>query len=264
MNLISVHKNNIKIWNLKNGKLLTNHAKLLEEEISSFCLDTRQRKFFVADYNYQLKSFNINTGALVKNYTSQAKQIIVKMLYYTVKDNHNRIKAQFLVCGYENGLIQFIDDSLQGSSNKNFDVKLHRASIIDLKIYDPKKNMSVEGVGPGAKKIGYGGANGMMIRNVGRVGEMSRVGRVGNVREKRGRKLEIGGKGRLDKYLISFSRDNCILFIRLDTLRIEVNYMYEEGQRGVFTCLDFYEDFLIFGCEDGMLRFFFLEETKLR
>ena len=73
MNLISVHKNNIKIWNLKNGKLLTNHSKLLSEEISAFCLDTRQRKFFVADYNFQLKSFNINTGALVKNYASQVR-----------------------------------------------------------------------------------------------------------------------------------------------------------------------------------------------
>ena len=71
LNLITVHKNNVKIWNLRSGQMMSDHRGLLSEEISAFCLDTRQRKFFICDYNFSLKAFNINTGALVKNYSSQ-------------------------------------------------------------------------------------------------------------------------------------------------------------------------------------------------
>ena len=131
------------------------------------------------------------------------------MLYYTVKDPQNRIKAQFLVCGYENGLIQFIDDSLQGSYNKNFEIKAHRSRVIDLKICE-------------------------------------------------------NGDSQLRHFLISFSYDNSILFIKLETLRIELTYIFEFQEKGIFNCLDFFEDFLIFGCEDGYLRFFHFEDSKLK
>jgi WD40 repeat protein len=69
--LITIHKNKLKVWNLDNGKLLSDHANLLHDDISAFCLDTRQRKFFISDYKHNLSAFNINTGALVKKYSVQ-------------------------------------------------------------------------------------------------------------------------------------------------------------------------------------------------
>lgn len=131
------------------------------------------------------------------------------MLYYTVKDPDNTIKAQFLVCGYENGLIQFIDDSLQGSYSKNFEIKAHRSRVIDLKICGDHRSD-------------------------------------------------------LSQFLVSFSYDNSILFIKLETLRIELTHIFEFREKGVLNCLDFYQDFLIFGCEDGYLRFFHFENNKLK
>ena len=114
-----------------------------------------------------------------------------------------------MVCGYENGLIQFIDDSLQGSYNKNFEIKAHRSRVIDLKICEDKESS-------------------------------------------------------LSQYLVSFSYDNSILFIKLETLRIELTHIFEFHEKGIFNCLDFFEDFLIFGCEDGYLRFFYFEDSKLK
>ena len=131
------------------------------------------------------------------------------MLYYTVKDPGNRIKAQFLVCGYENGLIQFIDDSLQGSYNKNFEIKAHRSRVIARKICEDRASD-------------------------------------------------------LSQYLVSFSYDNSILFIKLETLRIELTHFFEFPEKGIFNCLDFFGNYLIFGCEDGFLRFFLFEDLKLK
>lgn len=203
------------------------------------------------------------------------------MIYYTVKDKNNRIKAQFLVCGYENGLIQFIDDSLQGSSNKNFDVKLHRASIIDLKICNGESNLNMNGdaqriyypnnnsqLGVSSKKGNFKGQvlasqlKSRIMNHMSTHDSRLSTSRSGNTRTRNQNHQNRGSV--LKNYLISFSRDNCILFVRLDTLRIEVNFMFEDVQRGIFACLDFYHDFLVFGCEDGLLRFFFLEEGKLK
>jgi hypothetical protein len=68
----------------------------------------------------------------------------------------------------------------------------------------------------------------------------------------------------LSQYLVSFSYDNSILFIKLETLRIELTHIFEFHEKGIFNCLDFFDNFLIFGCEDGYLRFFHFEDSKLK
>jgi len=121
---------------IRTGKLTSIHKNLLSDDICSFCFDNRQRKFFLSGYKGGLKAFNFQTAAFIKDYTDDKPgSLITKVLYCTTK-NQNNLQMQYLICGYENGTVQFIDDDNQGSYNKVLcEIKFHKRRITHLRLF---------------------------------------------------------------------------------------------------------------------------------
>lgn len=134
--VVTVHGGLVKVWNIRTGKLINIHKNLLSDDICAFCFDNRLRKFFVSGYKGGLKAFNLQTGAFIKDYTDEKPgSLITKVLYCTTKNQNNQ-QMQYLICGYENGTVQFIDDDNQGSYNKVLcEIKFHKRRITHLKLF---------------------------------------------------------------------------------------------------------------------------------
>jgi WD40 repeat protein len=134
--VITVHGSLIKVWNIRTGKLTNIHKNLLADDICSFCFDNRLRKFFISGYKGTLKAFNLQTGAFIKDYTDDKPGVLITKLIYCTSQNQNNQLMQYLICGYDNGTIQFIEDNSQGSYNKVLcEIKFHKRRITNLKIF---------------------------------------------------------------------------------------------------------------------------------
>jgi WD40 repeat protein len=49
LSFITLHPDSVKIWDARNGKLVSVHRELSGADLTSCCLDSRERKLFVAD-----------------------------------------------------------------------------------------------------------------------------------------------------------------------------------------------------------------------
>lgn len=139
--LTTVHAGAVKVWSVRTGTLLTTFPNLLEEDICCFAVDQRQRKFFLAGYKGQLRSFNYQTGSLIRTYVSQKqKEVISAMTYYSNVGPRGQL-LQYLICGYESGIVQFIDDStIDGLDRGVYDNSLHKGKVVSLRIFREDKS----------------------------------------------------------------------------------------------------------------------------
>lgn len=111
----------------RTGTLLTTFPNLLEEDICCFAVDQRQRKFFLAGYKGQLRSFNYQTGSLIRTYAfPKAKGGDIRDDLLFQRQPRGQL-LQYLICGYESGIVQFIDDStIDGLDRGVYDNSLHK------------------------------------------------------------------------------------------------------------------------------------------
>lgn len=70
MNFVVCTKNEVRIYNAHNGKLVQVIADIVDatkkSEITSFCMDDRQRKFYIGENTGQISVFNVSNGMLIK------------------------------------------------------------------------------------------------------------------------------------------------------------------------------------------------------
>lgn len=72
---ITLHPDCIKVWDCRNGKLNSVFRELSHGELTSCCLDCRQRKLFVGDSEGKLFTVNIKNGAKMKKFQRHRKMI---------------------------------------------------------------------------------------------------------------------------------------------------------------------------------------------
>ena len=76
-NIITVSTKNIKFWNVLNGKIDKIYEDIMNgNEISSFELDKRNKKFYLGDNVGKIKCINIINGVLLKEFKSHNNGIV--------------------------------------------------------------------------------------------------------------------------------------------------------------------------------------------
>ena len=76
-NIITVSTKNIKFWNVLNGKIDKIYEDIMNgNEISSFELDKRNKKFYLGDNIGKIKCINIINGVLLKEFKSHNNGIV--------------------------------------------------------------------------------------------------------------------------------------------------------------------------------------------
>lgn len=97
LNFITASSDDVKIWDIE-GKILRRYRNISDCDLTSMCLDDRQRKFIVGDHKGRMYVFDYLSGALMKTFhypqepfintnkkhisTERAHNDEVKMLYY--------------------------------------------------------------------------------------------------------------------------------------------------------------------------------------
>jgi len=61
-----MHSDSLKVWDARDGKLISVYRGLSNGELTAMRLDNRERKLFVGDSEGQIFTVNIKNGAKMK------------------------------------------------------------------------------------------------------------------------------------------------------------------------------------------------------
>eukprot|EP00002_Diphylleia_rotans_P037435 TRINITY_DN8362_c0_g1_i11.p1 TRINITY_DN8362_c0_g1~~TRINITY_DN8362_c0_g1_i11.p1 ORF type:complete len:936 (-),score=118.62 TRINITY_DN8362_c0_g1_i11:247-3054(-) len=70
----------IKVWDSRTGKLLRSHRNVSHHEITSICLDPRERRFFIGDIKGHIKSYNYHSAQFLRELSKHDEEVQV-LLY---------------------------------------------------------------------------------------------------------------------------------------------------------------------------------------
>ena len=71
---ITAHPKCVKIWDASTGALKSVFRDLTSKEITTICMDSRQRKLFVGDSRGKTMCVNIKNGAIGKNFNKEKER----------------------------------------------------------------------------------------------------------------------------------------------------------------------------------------------
>jgi len=80
LQVITATSKRVRIWDLLTGKLLREYADIVTSDMTSICLDDRQRKFIIGTHNGDISVFNYSSGALMKRLDPHHAEVS-KLLY---------------------------------------------------------------------------------------------------------------------------------------------------------------------------------------
>lgn len=80
MTILTASARTVKIWNALTGTLLRVYRDVAESDITSVCLDDRQRKFIAGEANGSVRVYNYANGAVMKSMVSHTREVS-KLLY---------------------------------------------------------------------------------------------------------------------------------------------------------------------------------------
>jgi WD40 repeat protein len=89
---ITLHPDNVKVWDARNGETIAAHRDLTEGELTCCCLDDRERKLFLGDTNGNIISINVRNGARLREFKSHEKganpnrRIVSDLAYFAHKN----------------------------------------------------------------------------------------------------------------------------------------------------------------------------------
>lgn len=115
---ITLHPDNVKVWDARNGETLSAHRDLSEGELTCCCLDDRERKLFLGDTNGNIISINVRNGARLREFKSHEKganpnrRIVSDLAYFAHKN------TKLLVSSSQSSSIMIHDDS-ESDPNKS-------------------------------------------------------------------------------------------------------------------------------------------------
>ena len=75
LNFITASSDDVKIWDIE-GKLLRRYRNISDCDLTSMCLDDRQRKFIVGDHKGRMYVFDYLSGALMKTFQYPNEEFI--------------------------------------------------------------------------------------------------------------------------------------------------------------------------------------------
>lgn len=146
---ITLHPDNVKIWDARTGEIICAHRDLTEGELTACCLDDRQRKLFLGDTDGKIFAINVRNGAKLRDFTphKQGKRrhlendkkkspMITDLAYYADKDTKILVSAS-----QANSLMIHDDSESDPDKSRNNEMSHHKKSVVSLSI---KKK--VEGV----------------------------------------------------------------------------------------------------------------------
>ena len=126
---MTLHLDSVKIWDARNGCLLSAHRGLAKNgaELTCCCLDDRERKLFIGDSHGKISAINVKNGATLRKFER-----------HTAKDSGNSSKEK------KNkeiitDLCYFARKKLLVSSSRSNSVKIH-----DDSSSDPNKSRNFE------------------------------------------------------------------------------------------------------------------------
>ena len=121
---ITAHPKCIKVWNASNGSLLSVFRGITKSEITSICMDERNRKLFVGDQKGRTRCLNIKNGQKMKSFkkkkvpgevADKEKELISGLKYWGIgaggdEETTATIKNQIIVTSWDAQLRFFDDD----------------------------------------------------------------------------------------------------------------------------------------------------------
>ncbi len=66
--IVTMHPDSVKVWDVRNGKLMNVYRSLCSHELTAVILDNRERKLFVGDSGGCIFTVNIRNGARMKDF----------------------------------------------------------------------------------------------------------------------------------------------------------------------------------------------------
>jgi hypothetical protein len=88
MCIITLHPDSIKVWNARDGSLLSVFRELSHSELTCCVLDCRQRKLFVGDSEGKIFTVNIKNGAKMKKFERHNK-MVTDIVHWTSSNYRN-------------------------------------------------------------------------------------------------------------------------------------------------------------------------------
>jgi len=83
---ITLHPDCVKIWDARNGKLMNMYRDISNADLTSCCLDERERKMIVGDSEGKIYCVNIRNGVEMKKFESHDEQITDLVYFVSGKD----------------------------------------------------------------------------------------------------------------------------------------------------------------------------------
>ncbi|GBG26560.1 WD repeat-containing protein 48-like [Hondaea fermentalgiana] len=75
LTIITATGRSVKVWDLFTGKQLRRFENLMSSDVTTMCMDDRQRKFLLGDHAGNIHVFNYTTGALMKTLDRHAAEV---------------------------------------------------------------------------------------------------------------------------------------------------------------------------------------------
>jgi WD40 repeat protein len=84
MTMLTANAQDVKVWDGITGNLSRVYRGLADTDLTAVCLDSRQRKLFVADQAGKIRAYNYLTGAYMKSLTPHNEEVIAMCYCGTV------------------------------------------------------------------------------------------------------------------------------------------------------------------------------------
>jgi len=85
MTMLTANAQDVKVWDGITGNLSRVYRGLADTDLTAVCLDSRQRKLFVADQAGKIRAYNYLTGAYMKSLTPHNEEVIAMCYCGTVR-----------------------------------------------------------------------------------------------------------------------------------------------------------------------------------
>lgn len=145
---ITLHPDNVKVWDARTGEIKSAHRDLTTGELTSCCLDDRERKLFLGDTKGNIFSINVRNGAHLRDFKPHEKgqhphkKVITDLAYFA----HKKTETKLLVTASQSSSIMIHDDSESDpNKSRSNEMKHHKKEITSLTIKKAKKKDRVDG-----------------------------------------------------------------------------------------------------------------------
>jgi hypothetical protein len=128
---ITLHPDNVKIWDARTGEILSAHRDITEGELTCCCLDDRERKLFVGDTEGNIVSINVRNGARLREFKPHEKgsfpkkKIITDLTYFAYKD------TKLLVTSSQSSSLVIHDDSESDPNKSRSNEMTHHKNFVN-------------------------------------------------------------------------------------------------------------------------------------